>query len=139
MEKDLRHSSLANIGLKKFAPAIVCFIVVFILICLPESNLPESNEWDWLNISFLDKWIHAIMFAIMTFLFLLPVAQSSLYSQQKRHYFIRIGLSACIWGLVTEYIQKFYIPTRAFDFADWLSDCAGVLVAFLYCRKFHMR
>jgi VanZ family protein len=139
MEKDLRHSSLIDIGLKKFAPAIVCFMAVLLLVCLPESNLPETNKWDWLDITFLDKWVHTIMFAIMTFLFLLPVAQSSMFRQQKRHYFIRISLSVVIWGLATEYIQKFYITSRAFDLIDWAADCLGILIAFIYCRKFHLR
>ena len=108
MDNDLRQSSLSDIGLKKFAPAIVCFMAVFVLVCIPESNLPQTNEWEWLDITNLDKWVHAFMFALMTFLFLLPVAQSSLFKQQKRHYLIKITLSACIWGLTTEYIQKFY-------------------------------
>ena len=135
--KNDRHSSLSDIGLKKFAAAIVCFVVVLILVCLPGDELPSQHAW--MDITFLDKWVHAIMFALMTFLFLLPVGESSLYKQQKRHYFIRISLSICIWGLTTEYIQKFYIPSRDFDLVDWAADSAGVLAAFLYSRKFHRR
>jgi VanZ family protein len=135
MEKKPRQSSLSDIGIKKFAPAIVCFIAVFILVTLPGDTLPSTNEW--LEISFFDKWVHTIMFALLTFLFLLPITQSSLYSQQKRHYFIRICLSVCIWGLTTEFIQKFYVPTREFDLLDWAADSAGVLISFLYTRKFH--
>jgi len=135
MEKKPRPSSLADIGLKKFAPAIACFIAVFILVTLPGDDLPATHEW--MEISFLDKWVHGIMFAALTFLLMLPVAQSNMYRQQKRHYFIKICLSACIWGLTTEFIQRFYIPTRDFDLLDWAADSAGVLAAFLYCRKFH--
>jgi VanZ family protein len=135
MNKTVRDSSLADIGFKKFAPAIACFIVVFILVTLPGDSLPSTHEW--MEVSFLDKWVHTTMFAVLTFLFLLPVAQSSMFRQQKRHYFIRIALAACIWGITTEYIQKFYIPTRDFDLLDWAADSAGVLIAFIYCRKFH--
>ena len=137
MKKDFRHSSLRDIGFKKFAPAFVCFIAVGVLIALPGDSLPTDHEW--MDITYLDKWVHATMFGTLTFLFLLPVAESSMYSQQKRHYFIRIALSACIWGLTTEFIQKFYIPTRSFDLLDWAADSAGVLIAFLYCRKYHRR
>lgn len=135
MEKK-RPSSLTDIGLKKFAPAIVCFVAVFILVILPGDSLPEEHVW--MQISFADKWVHAFMFALMTFLFLLPVAQSNMYKQQKRHYFIRICITACIWGITTEFIQLFYIPTRDFDLLDWAADSAGVLVAFFYCRRFHV-
>ncbi len=139
MENNFRQNSLSEIGFKKFAPAIVCFIAVMVVVCLPESDLPKSNEWDWLDITNLDKVVHAFMFAVMTFLFLLPVTQSSLYKQQKRHNLIRISLSACIWGLATEYIQKFYIPSRSFEILDWAADSTGILLAYLYTRKFHLR
>ena len=137
MEQNLRLTSLSDIGLKKFAPAIVFFIVVIILVCLPGEALPK--EHDWMSIAYVDKWVHTAMFGIMTFLFLLPVGHSTLYRQQRRHYFIRIGLSAVIWGLTTEYIQGFYIPTRSFDLYDWAADSLGVLIAFIYCRRFHQR
>ena len=137
MEKKPRPSSLGDIGLKKFGPAIACFVAVFILVVLPGESLPTEHEW--MAIAFVDKWVHAFMFALLTFLFLLPVGQSSMFTQQKRHYFIRICLSACIWGLTTEYIQGFYIPTRSFDPFDWAADSIGVLIAFLYCRRFHSR
>ena len=137
MEKNLRPADLSDIGLKKFAPAIACFIAVFTLVVLPGESLPTEHEW--MAIAFVDKWVHTFMFALLTFLFLLPVGHSSLFKQQKRHYFTRICLSACIWGLTTEYIQGFYIPTRSFDLFDWAADSLGVLIAFIYCRRFHNR
>ncbi len=121
----------------KFAPAIICFFLVLFLICLPEDSLPGKHSW--LDITYLDKLVHTIMFGTMTFFFLLPIAESPMYQKLKRHYFIRIGLSVCIWGLTTEFIQKFYVPTRSFDIFDWVADSAGVLIAWLYCRKFHKR
>jgi len=132
-----RHSSLADIGFKKFAPAIAFFIVVFVLVTLPGDSLPSTHEW--MEISFLDKWVHAFMFGLLTFLFLLPVGESTLFKQQKRHYFIRISIALCIWGITTEFIQKFYIPTRDFDLIDWAADSVGILAAYIYCRKFHLR
>lgn len=120
-----------------FGPAIACFVVVLVLVCLPDDNLPAKHGW--LDISYLDKWVHGIMFATMTFLFLLPVAESSLYKKVKRHYFLRICISMCIWGLTTEFIQKFFVPSRSFDLFDWAADSVGILLAFIYCRKFHRR
>jgi VanZ family protein len=108
-----------------------------ILVCLPGDDLPTTHAW--MDMTFLDKWVHAIMFAVLTFLFLLPVADSTMFRQQKRHYIIRICLSVCILGITTEFIQKFYIPTREFDLLDWAADSAGVLIAFFYCRKYHLR
>ena len=137
MKRIFGDPSSKSLKLKSFGPAIACFIVVFILVVLPEDSLPQKR--DWMDITFLDKWVHATMFAVLTFLFLLPIAESSMYKKEKRHYFIRIGLSACIWGLTTEFIQKFYCPTRSFDLLDWAADSVGVLIAVIYCRKFHRR
>ena len=137
MKKNFADPLNKNLTLKSFGPAIACFIVVFILVIMPDDNLPGKHSW--LDISYLDKWVHGIMFAVMTFLFLLPIADSSMFKKIKRHYFIRIGIAACIWGLTTEFIQKFYCPTRSFDLFDWAADSIGVLVAVIYCRKFHRR
>lgn len=137
MEKKPRPSSLADLGLKKFAPAIAWFCTVFVLVTLPGDSLPSTHDWDWAEVLYIDKWVHIFMFALLTFLLLLPVAQSDMFKQQKRHYFIRISLAVCIWGITTEYIQGFYIPTRDFDLLDWGADSLGVLVGFLYCRKYH--
>lgn len=137
MQRNNGNSSGKALTFKSFGPAIACFIIVFILVVLPEDELSAKNRW--LNISYLDKWVHALMFAVMTFLFLLPIAESNLFKKVKRHYFIRIGIAACIWGLTTEFIQKFFVPTRSFDLLDWAADTAGILLAIFYCRKFHFR
>jgi len=137
MEKRGRPSSFIDLGLKKLAPGIVAFLVVFILVCLPGDNLPHTQSW--MELTFFDKWVHTIMFGLMTFFFLLPVAESSMFAQQKRHYFVRICLAGIIWGVTTEFIQLFFIPSRDFDLLDWGADSAGVLLAFFYCRHFHRR
>lgn len=137
MQRNPGNQSGKALTLKSFGPAIAVFIIVFILVILPENDLAGKDSW--LNISYLDKWVHASMFAVMTFLFLLPIAESNMFKKVKRHYFIRIGLAACMWGLTTEFIQKFFIPTRSFDLLDWAADTAGVLIAIIYCRKFHNR
>ena len=137
MRKKREYPTGKKLTLKSFGPAIAWFVVVFILIILPEDNLPGKHSW--LDITYLDKFVHAFMFALLTFLFLLPIAESSMFKKEKRHYFIRIGIAACIWGITTEFIQLFYCPTRSFDLLDWAADSIGVLIAVIYCRKFHRR
>jgi len=107
---------------------------------MPDDKLPGKESWlSWLDVLYPDKWVHTIMFAAMTFLFLLPVAESGMFKKIKRHYFIRIAVAACLWGITTEFIQKFYCPTRSFDLVDWAADSTGVLIATIYCWKFHRR
>lgn len=121
----------------KFAPAIVCFLIVFVLLILPEDSFP--HEEGWMRVNFLDKIVHTSMFAFNSFLFLFPIAQSDLPRKFKRHWFLRIAVAMCIWGITTEYIQKFYSPTRSFDLLDWAADSTGILIASLYTWRFHQR
>ena len=84
---------------------------------------------------FLEKWVHAGMFGILAFLFMWPVSMTSQSKALKWHYFLKIALATCLWGLTTEFIQKFYIPGRSFDIMDWAADTLGIAVAIIYARK----
>lgn len=141
MKRKIGAAPGKELSIKSFGPAIICFIIVFILVVMPDDSLPgkeKSEWWHWVwDITYLDKLVHLIMFAITTFFFLLPISESNLFKKVKRQYFFRIALSMCIWGLTTEFIQRFYCPTRTFDLLDWAADSAGVLLAVIYCRKFH--
>jgi len=121
----------------KFTPAIICFLIVFVLLILPEDSFPEGE--DWLQISFLDKIAHSFIFGLNSFLFLLPIARSTLPKKFKRHWFIRIAVSLCLWGLTTEFIQRFFTSTRSFDLLDWAADSVGILIAVIYTWHYQRR
>ena len=138
MKRNFTTSFRKRLSYRSFLPAIAWFVVVFILVIMPEDDIPGKHSWlD--DISYLDKWVHAFMFALLTFLILLPIAESTMFTKIKRHYFIRVAIAACLWGITTEFIQKFYCPTRSFDLLDWAADSLGVLIAVVYCWKFHRR
>jgi VanZ family protein len=59
--------------------------------------------------------------------------------REKLQYFIRIALVISLWGLTSEFIQKYWAVGRNFDLIDWLGDSAGALIAFLYCRKKYIK
>jgi len=40
-----------------------------------------------------------------------------------------------VWGLATEFIQKFFIPGRAFDLLDWLADSVGAVLVYVFYSK----
>jgi VanZ family protein len=39
-------------------------------------------------------------------------------------------MASVVWGIVIEFLQKFYVPSRDFYLLDWAADTAGVLIAF---------
>ncbi len=130
---------MKTLSIKNFIPGIAWFFVVLILITLPGDDIPSPGGWfEWIKLIQFDKMVHSGIFAVLTFLFIYPVARTSYSREAKWQYFLKIALAACIWGLTTELIQKFFVPTRNFDLVDWAADSLGVLIALVFCRKFYL-
>lgn len=128
---------MASISIKKFIPGIAWFFVVLVLICLPGSDLPTVDSW--LNLIYFDKWIHAGIFGLLAFLFMRPFAVSGMSYAGKLGYCIRIAIATIVWGLTTEFIQKFFIAGRNFDLFDWAADSFGVLLALFFVKMYFLR
>ncbi len=120
---------------KKFTPGIAWFFLVLILICIPGYNLPKVDDW-MITINY-DKLIHVGIFAVLAFLFMHPLTRFSLTKKEQWHYFIKIAIATAIWGLGTELIQKFFIPSRSFSLSDCLADAAGGLIALIFCKRYY--
>jgi VanZ family protein len=121
------------IPLKKFIPAIGWFFLVLILICLPGSEFPKTD--DWLEKIYFDKWVHIGLFSIFAFLWMRPFVNFTLSKQNTLQTISKIALAVSVWGLTTEFIQKYFIPQRNFDLWDWAADSAGALLAFIVSKK----
>jgi VanZ like family len=129
-------SSFKDLGLIKFLPGIAWFLFVLILICLPGKSIPEAG---WLNFIDFDKLVHAGLFGGIVFLFCRPFRKTSLGRNEKIRLFIKITLATCVWGITTEFIQKFFIPGRQFDLQDWVADSLGAIIAFFVSKRFFAR
>jgi hypothetical protein len=126
-----------SLSVKRFIPGIAWFFLVLVLVCLPGSTIPPVETW--LNDIYFDKWVHSGLFGGLAFLFLYPVSKSALPLEAKKKWAIKIAIATCIWGLTTEFIQKYFIPGRSFDLLDWAADSFGILLAYLYCLKIYLR
>jgi glycopeptide antibiotics resistance protein len=123
---------MQKISIKKFLPGIAWFFIVIVLTCMPGDDVPKVG---WLNMIYFDKWVHAGMFGGLTFLFCMPFYKSAFSSAERLNYFIKIAISASIFGLAIEFIQRYFTTGRSFDLFDWAADSVGALIAFLFCRK----
>lgn len=121
----------------KFIPGIAWFFLVWVLITMPPSNIPPIDNW--LNNIYPDKWVHAAMFGMLALLFIYPIAKKLLPKPQKINYAIKIMLCVIVWGLATEFIQKYFIVGRMFDILDWAADSFGAVCGFLFCRRWIIR
>src|SRR4051812_38861227 len=121
-----------KLSFKKFIPGIAWFFVVLVLICLPGKDIPAIG---WLTGINFDKLIHVAVFGLLAVLFCWPFSNSTFNKKERLQYFIKIALATSLWGITTEFIQKFWIPGRSFDMFDWAADSLGALAAFWFCRK----
>lgn len=117
----------------KFLPGIAWFFVVMVLICLPGKDMPTNNMLASLQI---DKIVHCGIFGLMVILFIRPIAMSSLDKNIKLKYYTGIAVSIAAWGLVTEFIQLYFVPGRDFDLFDFAADAAGCGLAWWFSRKY---
>lgn len=121
------------IPFKKFIPGIAWFFFLLIMICLPGEDLPKAD--DWMSAIMFDKWVHVGLFSLLALFFMQPFIGTSLSKQKQIHAILKIAVSVSIWGLTSEFIQKYFIPGRSFDLLDWAADSAGALLAFWVCLK----
>jgi VanZ family protein len=121
-----------KLSFKKFIPGIAWFFVVLVLICLPGKEIPKIG---WLTSINFDKVVHVGVFGLLSVLFCWPFYYSSVGNKERLQYFIKIAIATSIWGLTTEFIQRFLIPGRSFDLMDWAADSLGALIAWWFCSK----
>jgi len=128
----MNQPEIKNIPVKKFIPGIAWFFLTLILISIPGYDLPDVDEW-LIEINF-DKFIHTGLFAVLAYLFMRPVAKSPLPEKEKWNWLIKITVATIIWGITTEFIQKFFIPRRSFTMGDWMADGLGAVASLLYFK-----
>ena len=121
--------------MKKYIPGIAWFFLVLILICLPGDDLPKADSW--MDAVYFDKWVHTGLFSTLAFLFMLPVAKSAMPVRAKWQAIIKIAVCVSLWGITTEFIQKFFIPGRSFDLTDWAADSFGAALGLFVIAKIY--
>jgi VanZ family protein len=111
------------IRINSFIPAILWFIFISVLFFLPGSELPDE---DWFHKVYLDKWVHSGFFFLLVYLVCLPII---LRSPSAIVWINQTVVAAICYGVVVEFIQKWWVPGRSFDVLDMLFDSIGALAA----------
>lgn len=115
-------------------PAIAWFIISVVLLTLPGSAFPNEN---WLGDIYFDKWVHIGMFTMMVFLCCWAVYKTKKDRQKLFNYFLFFAITALVYGIIMEFVQKYYIPNRSFDIGDIIADGVGCIAGLLFSiRRF---
>jgi VanZ family protein len=111
-----------------FLPAVVFFIITVILLTLPGSSFPKSHLFD---IPFFDKWVHIGLFGMLCFLFSFPVIHFSITDLQKKYRLWTILILGITYGVLMEFVQKYWVINRSFDEMDMVADAIGCFLALI--------
>ncbi len=121
-------------------PAIGWLLLVTLLLVLPGQAFPQET---WLSNIQFDKIVHIGLFAVLTWLFCRGLYQTFPQARLKSN-FIYIAPAAVVYGLVMEFVQKYYVPFRSFDVYDVVADGIGAFAGYffsvwLYFKKSHKK
>lgn len=109
-----------------FWPAIVWTGVIFVLVLIPGSDLPD---WSWADSLSLDKFIHLGIFYVLIILVLNSLKKiNTNKNPTKRQFFYALcyGLSL---SAGTELLQDALYIARKADILDFLANSAGCIIA----------
>lgn len=110
--------------------AIGWLLIMCILFFLPGSAFPNEN---WLSKIYFDKVVHIGLFAILIFLW------KSAFDFKLTHYNLVLLLSALIYGLAIELVQRYFVPNRDFDLYDVVADMAGSVFGLLVWMRVYKK
>lgn len=119
-----------------FAPAAVWFAISIILLTLPGNDLPQSSL---LNLPYFDKFVHLVMFFLLTILFSYPFSKMPAPPAVKAAIFNKVALYVILYGILMEFIQKFFTSARSFDVIDILFDSLGSVSGLLTVRQYALK
>jgi len=116
-----------------FIPAVTWFIISIILLTLPGNDLPHNELF---NLPNFDKLVHFGMFFLLTTLFCFPFSKLSAKLSVIISIFYKITFFVILYGIIMEFVQKYFTYQRSFDAADILFDALGSFAGLFTIRQY---
>ena len=103
-------------------PAIIWTILIFVLLIIPTNGLEGKDVNEIPNV---DKFVHVILFAVFSFLWLSFVDSTNPIID--KFILLAILILGSLYGLGMEFVQK-YFTERSFSLLDALADTIGTAI-----------
>jgi len=101
--------------------------LVFVLLSLPGSSF--TDRIGWLYLLPIDKIVHVILFGSLAWSFYCFFDHTSIQALKSVRIQAWAMIFCIVYGILMEYYQKWYVPSRGFEVKDMIADAAGVLFA----------
>jgi VanZ family protein len=128
----IRKKSALKKNVSTIVLAIIWLLLVTSLLCIPGTKLPKIT---WQDKIWLDKWIHVFLFMILVILWSMAYSHKKNKLGNNRKIFFQIMIVGCLYGILMELVQKYFIPFRSFDFGDIIADAIGCVAGNLIAIK----
>ncbi|HMH20898.1 MAG TPA: VanZ family protein [Puia sp.] len=102
-------------------------VVIGILLTLPGSVLPNEGSF---KIPHFDKLVHMGMFGGFVFSWNMYLSTKPMPLKRLLRLFFVVFMISFVYGIGSEYVQKYFIPQRDFDEADIIADMIGASLAY---------
>jgi VanZ family protein len=106
-------------------------ILIFILMAIPGKMLPSEGTTYIPN---LDKLVHVTLFGGFVYLWCSYYAAKKDKKNNLNKRFIAFLILACLYGIATELMQKYFIPNRDYDIYDIAADATGAVIGYIIVR-----
>lgn len=104
-------------------PLLLWTVLIFLLLTVNTGSMEKAPK-----IPHLDKWIHFILFAVMSWLWVYRVSQKNIKT------LLLIFLVVAAYGAGMEWVQENF-TTREFDWKDIYADTAGAAAGIIAGKK----
>jgi predicted Abi (CAAX) family protease len=132
----LPKTKILGIYNRLLLPFIGWVIFCTVLLTIPGDSLPGES---WLNIPHLDKYIHIFLFSVMTVLMSRWLLKKGIPYHRDKLYIIVCALIALAYGIAMEYVQKYWIPLRSFDYTDIIADGVGAILGVVITVFYYLK
>ncbi len=117
-------------------PGLVWLYIVSFLMTMPASAFPTE---DWFSKVQFDKWVHAGLFAMLVTCWCWGMKKLITRKEKLAAVFIWVTILVILYGIGMEFIQKYYIPNRSFDFWDIVADAVGAYIGLIFSRRYFIK
>jgi VanZ like protein len=108
-------------------------VFIGVLLTLPGSMLPKEGGF---AIPQFDKIVHMSMFGGFVFLWDLWLSNRGIPQKRLLRQFFLVFVLAAVYGIGSEFVQKYFIPMRDFDEADIIADLIGASLGYGFSNIF---